>query len=146
MHTFCKYLSFHLNEGSVCVRCSVMSQSLVIPWTHQAPLSMEFSRQEYWSGCHFLLQGIFWTQGSNSHLRHWQVDSLPLRHQGSQFSLTELDSTPVITRENPPGILSLHYLGHCWWTRQSQEISRGMWSPRCLISDDRGVLYLCSLM
>ena len=31
------------------------------PWTiaHQAPLSMEFSRQEYWSGCHFLLQGIF---------------------------------------------------------------------------------------
>ena len=22
---------------------------------HQAPLSMGFSRQEYWSGCHFLL-------------------------------------------------------------------------------------------
>ena len=33
---------------------------------HQAPLSMGFSRQEYWSGyCHFLLQGIFLTQGSN---------------------------------------------------------------------------------
>ena len=29
-------------------------------------------------GCHFLLQGIFPTQGWNlSHL-HWQVDSLPL--------------------------------------------------------------------
>ena len=27
---------------------------------HQA-LSMEFFRQEYWSGCHFLLQGIFST-------------------------------------------------------------------------------------
>ena len=26
---------------------------------------MEFSRQEYWSGCCFLLQGIFLTQGSN---------------------------------------------------------------------------------
>jgi len=26
---------------------------------HQAPLSMGLSRQEYWSGCHFLLQGIF---------------------------------------------------------------------------------------
>ena len=25
----------------------------------QAPLSMGFSRQEYWSGCHFLLQGSF---------------------------------------------------------------------------------------
>ena len=31
--------------------CSVMSDSPV-PWTvaHQAPLSMGFSRQEYWSG------------------------------------------------------------------------------------------------
>ena len=33
----------------------------------QAPLPMRFSRQEYWRGlgCHFLLQGIFPTQGSN---------------------------------------------------------------------------------
>ena len=31
--------------------CSVVSYSCVIPWTvaHQAPLSMGFSRQEYWS-------------------------------------------------------------------------------------------------
>ena len=32
-------------------------------------------------GCHFLLQGIFLTQGSNPrllHLLHWQADSLPL--------------------------------------------------------------------
>ena len=34
-------------------------------------------------GCHFLLQGIFPTQGSNLCLLHWQVDSLPLSHQGS---------------------------------------------------------------
>ena len=34
----------------------------------QAPLSMEFSRKEYWKGSHFLLQGIFPTQGSNSSL------------------------------------------------------------------------------
>ena len=27
-------------------------------------------------GCHFLLQGIFPTQGSNSHLLHWQADPL----------------------------------------------------------------------
>ena len=39
----------------------------VTPWTVacQAPLFMEFSRQEYWSGCHSFLQGIFLTQGSN---------------------------------------------------------------------------------
>ena len=48
---------------------------------HQAPLSTEFSRQEYWSGFHFLLQGIFLTQGLNLsllHLLHWQADSFPL--------------------------------------------------------------------
>ena len=35
------------------------------PWTvaHQAPLSMELSRQEYWSGLPLLLQGIFLNQG-----------------------------------------------------------------------------------
>ena len=32
---------------------------------HQTPLSMGFPRQEYWSGFHFLLQGIFPIQGSN---------------------------------------------------------------------------------
>ena len=40
----------------VCVcACLVISNSLVTPWTVacQAPLSMEFSRQEYWSGLPF---------------------------------------------------------------------------------------------
>ena len=32
---------------------------------------------------HFLLQGIFPTQGSNSCLLHWQVDSLQLNHLGN---------------------------------------------------------------
>ena len=61
------------------------------PWTaaYQAPLSMGLSRQEYWSGvpsnigvgCHFLFQGIFPTQGSNScllSLLQWHAGSLPL--------------------------------------------------------------------
>ena len=51
----------------------------------QAPLSMEFSRQEYGVGGHFPLQGIFPIQGSNPHLLHWQADSLLLSHQGSPF-------------------------------------------------------------
>ena len=36
-----------------------------------------------WVGCHFLLQGIFPTRGSNPRLLHGQVDSLPLSHLGS---------------------------------------------------------------
>ena len=40
------------------------------PWTvaRQAPLSMEFSRQEYWSGVPIPSLGIFPTQGSNPRL------------------------------------------------------------------------------
>ena len=51
-------------------------QFFATPWTiahHWAPLSMEFSTQEYWSRCHFLLQGFFPTQGLNLgplHCRH----------------------------------------------------------------------------
>ena len=53
----------------VCVlSCSVVSDSLRLH--NQAPLSMELSRQDYWSGCHFLLQEIFATQGLNPHLLH----------------------------------------------------------------------------
>ena len=33
-------------------------------------------------GCHFLLQRIFPTQGSNPYLLYWQAVSLPLSHQG----------------------------------------------------------------
>jgi len=34
-------------------------------------------------GHHFLLQGIFLTQGLNPYLLPWQVDTLVLSHQGS---------------------------------------------------------------
>ena len=46
------------------------------PWTvaHQASLSM--GGKNTGMGCHFLLQGIFPTQGSNLGLLHWQVDFL----------------------------------------------------------------------
>ena len=33
--------------------------------------------------CHFLLQGIFLTQGSILHPLHWHTNSLPLSHQES---------------------------------------------------------------
>ena len=38
-------------------------------------------------GCHFLLQGIFLTQGDSPYLLHWQVDSLPLSYLGSPAHL-----------------------------------------------------------
>ena len=67
--------------------CSVLSQVFATPWTgaHQAPLRipMEFSRQEYWSGLLFLLQGIFPTQELNPGLLHCRRILYQLSHQGS---------------------------------------------------------------
>ena len=54
---------------------------------YQAPLSMEFSRQEYWSGLSFPFPGIFPTQGLDPrllHLMHWQADCLALCYLGNK--------------------------------------------------------------
>ena len=76
---------------------SVMSNSFwtiaygpMVLWsTPQAPLSMGVSRQESGVGHHFLLHGIFPTQGSNPGLLLWQVDSLPPNHLRNQILLGE---------------------------------------------------------
>ena len=57
--------------------------TLMTLWTvaHQSPLSMGFSRREYWSGLPFPTPQIFPTQGLNPsllHLLHWQTASSPL--------------------------------------------------------------------
>ena len=51
----------------VCAKLLQSCPTLCDPWTvdHQSPLSMGFSRQEYWSELHALLHCIFPTQGSN---------------------------------------------------------------------------------
>ena len=57
----------------------------VTPWTvaNQAPRSMGFSRHEYWMGCHFLLQRILLTQGSNPGLPHCRQMLYHPSYQGS---------------------------------------------------------------
>ena len=64
-----------------------MSDS-VTPWTvaHQAPLSMGFFRQGYWSGLPFPFAEDLPDPGIKPEslcLLHWQVDSLPLYHLGN---------------------------------------------------------------
>ena len=72
-------------KGCVCVCvcvCSVMSDSFVTPPGSSVRKIFQAIILEC---CHFLLQRIFLTQGSNSHLLcllHWQVDSLPLSFPG----------------------------------------------------------------
>ena len=86
------------------------------PWTlaYQASLSMGFSRQEYWSGCHFLLQGIILTQEWNPGLPHcwrrkWQPTPvlLPGESHGqrslvgcSPWGHTESDTTEATWQQH----------------------------------------------
>ena len=72
--------------------CSVGSDSLQ-PYglySIRLPCAWDFSSRNTWVGCHFLLQGIFPTQGLNPYLLPllcWQADSLPLHHLGSKDRL-----------------------------------------------------------
>ena len=65
--------------------CSVVSNSFCLYglWPTRVLCPWNFPDKNARVGCHFLLQGIFLTQGLNPHLLHWQADSLPLSHLGS---------------------------------------------------------------
>ena len=72
----------------MCVCVLSHARLFVTLWTVacQASLSWNSPGKNAGVGCHFLLQGIFPTQGSNQHslsLLHWQAYSLPLCHLGS---------------------------------------------------------------
>ena len=73
------------------------------PWSvaRQALLSMGFSRQEYRSGCHFLLQGIFLTQESNWGLLYCRQILYQLSYEGSQLPLPNSASCGT-NIHNPP--------------------------------------------
>ena len=76
------------------------------PWTVacQAPLSMKFPREEYWSGFLFPSPGVVPDRGINPMSPASQADSLLLSHQGSprlslsQLYLYELDLTFMSVR------------------------------------------------
>ena len=68
-----------------CAQSLCFFQLFVTPWTvaHQASLSMGFPRQEYWSGFLFPSPVDLPDPGIKPTSPAWQVDSLPLSHQGS---------------------------------------------------------------
>ena len=92
--------------NSTSCSCSVAQSCLTL---HQAPLSMGFSRQEYWSGLPLPFQGIFQIEGLNPSLLcllHWQLDSLPLVLLGKPCNFTNEMTNPCLcpntASENQP--------------------------------------------
>ena len=63
-------------------------QLFVTPWTvvHQTLLSMEFSRQEYWSGLSFPTPGDLPNPGTEQGSPALQMDSYQLSYQESPYS------------------------------------------------------------
>ena len=80
-------------SGLLLYVCESLSRVrlLVTPWTvaRQAPLSMGFSRQEYWSGLPFLSSRDLPDPGIESRSLALQSDSLP------ELSLSELSGKPI---------------------------------------------------
>ena len=60
------------------------------PWTvaHQAPLSMEFSRQEYWRGLPFPSPGDLPDPGIEPGCPTLQADALPSEPSGNPMTYT----------------------------------------------------------
>ena len=77
-----------------------MFDSLWPPWAvaHQAPLFMGFPGKNAGVGCHFLLQGIFSTQGLNPRLLYWQANCLLVNHLGNPSCLADIFSVTKLAR------------------------------------------------
>ena len=78
----------------------------VTPWiiACQTPLSMEFSRQEYWRGL-----GIFPSKRSNLALLHCRQTLCPLSHQGSRIgteALFGIEHKKKVPQDRPESLLS----------------------------------------
>ena len=77
---------------------------LLSPW--------DFPGKSIGVGCHFLLQGIFLTQGSNPGLRHCRQMLYPLSHQGSHQE--ESENHPANSNTTQEG------LPISWWSASVQ--------------------------
>ena len=88
--SLCKHHQLHYSRQAVVTVVELLncvSNSFGTPWTvaHQAPLSMEFFRQEYWSGLPCPPPGDLPEPGTEPAAPALQTESLPLSHWGSPF-------------------------------------------------------------
>ena len=99
----------------------------VNPWTvaHQAPLSMGFSRQEYWSRLPFSSSGdLPKIEPASLCLLHWQVCSLPLAPPGKAWGTIKVEkknyqlkcSKHLFSLHYHYGIFERYYQVDCLWT------------------------------
>ena len=118
----CVFLSLSLLFHKQRVSYFSRIQLLLTPWTValQAPLSMRFPRQEYWSGLPCPPPRICLTQGSNLRLfclLLWQVGSLPLAPPGESMKFLSCASQLCL-------LVSTLELDYCKQLREKTIISK----------------------
>ena len=88
------------------------------PWTVacQAPLSMGFSQQEYWSGLSFLSPGVLPDSRIEPGSPALQTDSLPSGPLGSPGT-----RVPVIKSQRGQGMAIKQTSDHVYWTKAGAE-------------------------
>ena len=85
--------------------CAVLShfgcaRLVVTPWTvaHQAPLSMGFSKQEYWSGLPFPSAGDLPDPGIEPRFPALQADTLPVNHLRPNYGRGDEDIGDILQK------------------------------------------------
>ena len=88
----------------VCAELLSRVQLFATPWiaAHQAPLSMGFSSQEYWSGQPFPTPGDIPDPGIEPgllHLLHWQADFFTTAPRGKSIQIDTLFLNRIVCLE-----------------------------------------------
>ena len=93
----CLHVLYSVKIGAIAVRSL---SCVTIPRTvaHQAPLSMEFSRQDYWSGLPFPFLGDLPDAGIEPRSPALQADSLPSNQPGKAMSYNTFPSETCVER------------------------------------------------
>ena len=104
-----------------CCCCSVAKLCLIFLWPHgivtrQAPLFVGFPRQECWGGLPCPPPGDLPDPGIQPCLQNWQMDSLPLSHEGSPWGTSKKGSIQS-PRMMPQGHLYTGRWRRCALTR-----------------------------
>ena len=128
--TMYKNLKIHVLDTRGCCCCSVAKSCPTLKWPHglysaRLLYPWAFPGKNTGIGSHFFLQELFPTQGLNTCLLHWQVDSLPpepqgkLWHKGCEKEMATHSSVlawKILGMEEPGGLPSMgsHRVEHDW--------------------------------
>ena len=96
-----KIWSTYIMKYYLAIMCQSFShvQVFMIPWTvtHQAPLSMKFSRQEYWHGLPFFSLGNLPNLGIKPGVLHCMQILYHLSHLYNQIFFSKKEILPFVT-------------------------------------------------